>query len=219
MRHDQGMPTARRLSWDSPWVLAGLLFANVLISLNGVRRGDVSESMLGVGAAVLFAWLLIRRRRLKRHPQSWDQATTSTFRFFAGSSIVCLGFAVLLTILAIQAEGGRRIFLVIGVGVLSVCGAIPALYAVATHRLRSGRPLGRLAWLMRRAWERGCAICGDNAKMYSGQLELARDEARAVALVRCPRCGWLYVLPTQGPREAVRVNEFQAGVWFPAEYS
>jgi len=220
VRHDQGMPTTRKLSWDSPWVLVGFLVANLLFFLNGARRGDGSETVVGAGGAVLCAWLLISRRRRKRHPPSWDQATTTMLRGFLGFSIVGLGGAVFLAVWAIQAEGGRRIFLAIGVGVLAVCGAFFVLVTVAAHRLQSQRHLGRLAWMMRRARQRGCAICGDDSNMYSGQLvEIARDEARAVALVRCPRCSWLYVIHTQLPKEAIRIHETQAGIWFPAEYT
>jgi hypothetical protein len=146
VRDDQGMSTARRLSWESPWVLVGFLVANLLMSLNGVRRGDVSETVVWAGGAVICAWLLISRRRLKRHPPSWDQATTAAFRVALGFSIVGLGFAVLFAIWAIQTSGGERILWAIGAGMLAAGGAFFVLFTVAIHRLRSQRRLARQSY-------------------------------------------------------------------------
>jgi hypothetical protein len=220
VRHDQGMSTTRKLGWESLWVLVGFLVANSLVSLNGVRRGDVSETAVSAGGAVICAWLLITRRRLKRHPPSLDQATSTAFRVALGFSIVGLGGAVLFAIWAIRASDGERILWAIGADMLAAGGAFFVLFTEAINRRRSQRRLGRLAFLVRRWWQRGCAICGDDSNLYSGQLvEITRDEARAGALVRCPRCSWLYVIHTQPPREAIHINEDTAGIWFPAEYN
>ena len=98
------------------------------------------------GGAVICAWLLISRRRLKRHPPSWDQATTAAFRVALGFTIVGLGFAVLFAIWAIQTSGGERILWAIGAGMLAAGGAFFVLFTVAIHRLRSQRRLVRQSY-------------------------------------------------------------------------
>jgi hypothetical protein len=190
----------------------------VLLFRTAVLDGHTVLALAYAAATLHVGWLLIRRHWRKRHPPGWTKVMNTASRWITGVSTFAFGTAVLATISAVRTSGDDRILWAVGAGVLSVCGAVTVANTVALHRYRSGRPLGRLSWTVRRSsFQRGCAYCADDSNMSAENLEhLAGDEDRQMVLVRCPRCDWLYVIPLHPPSEVIHITESQAGVWFPA---
>jgi hypothetical protein len=212
IRHHLGVQEAPILS-GRPWAwlwIAGVVFFSYRF-VESVRDGHVGSAVFAAVTALFGVRLLVRSFRPQQRPRDWTQAWTSAFRFNLGSSILGFGFAVLATISAVQASGSDRIRYAVLAGVLYVIGAFFGLGTVGFHRYRSGRPLRRLSWVFRSSFRRGCAYCADDSNMNSGNLEqLTGDEARQMLLVKCPRCGWLYLLSPHGPRQAAHITDSQA---------
>lgn len=62
--------------------------------------------------------------------------------------------------------------------------------------------------------DRGCGFFRDDQNMHSGHVEqLASDEDKGV-LLRCPRCGWLYLNPCDGLSEPRHIEAGAAASWF-----
>jgi hypothetical protein len=202
------MATTGWLRRHPVWVDVGLIVVGLLLFRYAVLTGETGLAVLWAGATLLIAWRLIRRPWLKRHSQDWTQIWTSAFRFNLGGSILSLGLAVAATISAVLASGGDRILEASYAAVLYVCCGFLGLGAVGVHRYRSGRPLRRLSWVFRRPFRRGCSYCSDLSKLSAGNLnQLAGAEALQGLLVRCPRCGWHYLLSPHGPEQAVHVPD------------
>jgi hypothetical protein len=197
------------------WVEIGFLVLGSLGCLYYVQRGNIGLAGLLAGAAVFSAWRVRLRHRFKQRPPDWTQVTTMGLQFHIGSGIVILGIAVLATISADRASGGDRILWAVGAGVLYVLVTDQVLSAIAVYRYRSGRRIGRLAWMYPLALRRGCTYCADDSNMDSAHLDqLAGNEARQMVLVKCPTCGWLYVISLHKPRDAIHVTGGQADLWF-----
>jgi hypothetical protein len=190
------------------WVDVGLIVAGLLLFRYAMRAGETGLAVLWAAGTLLTVWRLIRRPWLDRHPRDWTQIWTSTFRFNLGCGIVSLGLAAAATVSAVAASGSDRIVDAVYAAVLYAFGTFFALGAVGFHRYRSGRPLGRLSWVFYRPFRRGCSYCADDSNLSAGNLEqLAGGEALQGLLVKCPRCGWHYLLSPHGPKQTVHVTD------------
>jgi hypothetical protein len=205
----QEAPILSGRSWAWLWTTGIVFFSYRFIE--SVRDGHVGSAVFAAVTTLIGVRLLVRSFRLQQRPRDWAQTWTSAFRFNLGSSILGLGFAVLATISAVQASGGDRIRYAVLAGALYVIGVFFGLGTVGIHRYRSGRPLRGFSWVFRSSFRRGCTYCADDSNMNSQNLEqLASDEARQAIVVRCPRCGWLYLLSPHGPRQAAHITDSQA---------
>ena len=73
-----------------------------------------------------------------------------------------------------------------------------------TVRLRYGQTPANRAYLPDMN-QRGCEYCLDDRNMKFGHVEqIASSEQRGL-LLRCPQCGWLYVDPSDGVSEPIRI--------------
>lgn len=72
----------------------------------------------------------------------------------------------------------------------------------------------RFARYLLRVEQRGCDFCGDDQNMHFGHVEqVASSEAKGL-LLRCPRCGWLYLDPRDGITEPYPIDRSDASRWF-----
>jgi hypothetical protein len=68
--------------------------------------------------------------------------------------------------------------------------------------------------MVSRVEERGCDYCRDDQNMHFGHLEqVASDDGHGI-LLRCPRCGWLYLDPSDGHSEPRYIDSATAASWF-----
>jgi hypothetical protein len=68
--------------------------------------------------------------------------------------------------------------------------------------------------MVSRVMERGCDFCLDDQNMHFGHVEeVASDTVRGL-LLRCPKCGWLYLDPSDGASEPSPIDPASAATWF-----
>lgn len=61
---------------------------------------------------------------------------------------------------------------------------------------------------------RGCDFCRDDQNMCSGHIEQVASSQAEGLLLRCPRCGWLYLDPCDGITEPYPIDVADASRLF-----
>lgn len=83
---------------------------------------------------------------------------------------------------------------------------------------KSGRALrgvsGRFARYGFGVESRGCDFCRDDQNMRFGHVEQVSSNEDKGLLLRCPRCGWLYLDPSDGITEPFPIDRSDASGWF-----
>jgi hypothetical protein len=61
---------------------------------------------------------------------------------------------------------------------------------------------------------RGCAFCREDRNMHFGSVSRVASSEWVGVLLRCPRCGWLYLDPRDGFTEPFPIEGRDAFRWF-----
>jgi hypothetical protein len=65
--------------------------------------------------------------------------------------------------------------------------------------------------------DRGCDFCGDDQNLPFGHVsQVASNEARGV-LLRCPKCGCLYLDARDGLTDPYAIEPADAATWFDCQ--
>lgn len=62
--------------------------------------------------------------------------------------------------------------------------------------------------------DRGCDYCRDDQNMHYGHVAQVGSADDRGLLLRCPRCGWLYLDPCDGLSEPSHIGADDAATWF-----